>query len=153
MWAGDTVNGVAFDEEPPWPIFSEAQKRIVIRNGKIIGVFLGAIFGGPFGALIGIGVGHMFDIGLFDYWLKRIGFSRSTSRQANVQQIFFNSTFTIMGYLAKSDGRVTENEIRTAGRVMDQFGLNVAMKREAIQLFTEGKQPSFDAGAYCAIQP
>lgn len=118
----------------------------MLWNGKIIGVFLGAVFGGPFGALVGIGVGHMFDIGLFDHWLKRIGFSRNTSRQANVQQIFFNSTFTIMGYLAKSDGRVTENEIRTAGRVMDQFGLNVAMKREAIQLFTEGKQPSFDAG-------
>ena len=114
-------------------------------NGKIIGVFLGAVLGGPVGALIGIALGHMFDIGFFDRWLQRIGFSRGTSRQANVQQIFFNATFTVMGYIAKSDGRVSENEIRTARRMMDQMGLNPAMKQEAMQLFTEGKASSFNA--------
>ena len=122
----------------------------MLWNGKITGVFLGAIFGGPYGALIGITLGHLFDIGLFDRWLQRIGFTRGTSRQTNIQQIFFNSTFTIMGYLAKSDGRVSENEIRLARRVMDQFGLNAAMKREAIQLFTKGKQPNFDVNSLLA---
>ncbi len=35
-WASDTLEGVAFDEEPPWHIFLEAQKRVSIRNGQLI---------------------------------------------------------------------------------------------------------------------
>ena len=116
----------------------------MLWNGKIIGVFLGAIFGGPIGAIVGLAIGHLFDIGLFDNVLKRFGISRSASRAANVQQIFFSSTFTIMGYLAKSDGRVSENEIRAAQQIMSRLNLNAQMKKEAIHLFNEGKQPSFN---------
>jgi len=119
----------------------------MLWNGKIVGVFLGAVLGGPVGALIGIAIGHMFDIGLFDKWLQSLGFSRGASRQANIRQIFFNSTFTIMGYLAKSDGRISENEIRTARHVMNQLGLNAAMREEAVQFFTLGKQADFDVTA------
>jgi len=36
-WASDTINGVAFDEEPPWHIFTEAQKRVIALNGYIFG--------------------------------------------------------------------------------------------------------------------
>lgn len=36
-WSGDTLHVVAFDEEPPWHIFTEAQKRITILNGVIVG--------------------------------------------------------------------------------------------------------------------
>jgi len=35
-WAGDTIDGVAFDEEPPWHIFTESQKRVTIKHGEII---------------------------------------------------------------------------------------------------------------------
>lgn len=116
----------------------------MLWNGKIIGVFVGAILGGPLGAAIGLALGHLFDIGLFDNLLKQLGISRAASRAANVQQIFFNSTFTIMGYLAKSDGRVSENEIRAAKQIMARLNLNAEMKREAIDLFNQGKQPGFD---------
>lgn len=116
----------------------------MLWNGKIICVFVGAILGGPLGAGIGLAIGHMFDIGLFDKALKRFGFSRSASKAANVQQIFFSSTFTVMGYLAKSDGRVSENEIRAAKQVMARLNLSPTMKREAIELFNEGKRSSFN---------
>jgi len=122
----------------------------MLWNGKIIGVFLGAILGGPVGALIGIAIGHMYDIGLFDRWLQRFGFSSHAGRNANIQQLFFSSTFSIMGYLAKSDGVVSENEIRAARRVMGQFGLNPTMKQEAIRFFTQGKQADFNANAVLA---
>ncbi len=36
-WAGDTIHGVGFDEEPPWHIFTESQKRIIAYNGELIG--------------------------------------------------------------------------------------------------------------------
>jgi len=116
----------------------------MLWNGKIIGVFLGAILGGPLGAGIGLTIGHLFDIGLFDTLLKRLGISRSASRTANVQQIFFSSTFTVMGYLAKSDGRISENEIRAAQQIMRSLNLNATSQREAIKLFNQGKQADFN---------
>lgn len=36
-WASDTIDIVAFDEEPPWHIFTEAQKRVIAKNGCIYG--------------------------------------------------------------------------------------------------------------------
>lgn len=36
-WAGDTIHGVGFDEEPPWQIFLESQKRVAAHNGQLIG--------------------------------------------------------------------------------------------------------------------
>lgn len=116
----------------------------MLWNGKIIGIFLGAILGGPIGAVIGLVLGHMFDIGLFDNILQRLGISRSASQAANVQQIFFSSTFMIMGYVAKSDGRISENEILAAKEVMTRLNLSPEMKQEAIALFNKGKQPDFN---------
>jgi DnaJ like chaperone protein len=113
-------------------------------NGKIIGVFLGSIFWGPVGAIFGIVLGHLFDIGCFDKFLKRLGIRRAASQQANVQQIFYSCTFTTMGHLAKSDGRVSENEIRAAKSIMERLHLSPAMKKEAIQLFNDGKQTDFN---------
>jgi len=116
----------------------------MLWNGKIVGLFIGSMLGGIWGALLGLTIGHLFDIGLFDNLLKRFGISRNASRAANVQQIFFSSTFTVMGYIAKSDGRVSKNEIRAAKRVMSQLNLTAEMKREAIELFNQGKQPDFN---------
>lgn len=36
-WASDTVDIVGFDEEPPWHIFTEAQKRIIALDGELVG--------------------------------------------------------------------------------------------------------------------
>lgn len=118
--------------------------NIMLWNGKIIGVFLGSIFAGVLGAGIGLAMGHMFDVGLFDNFLKHLGISRAASRTSNVQQIFFSSTFTIMGFVAKSDGRISENEIQAAKAVMSRLNLNPSMRKEAIELFNLGKQADFD---------
>ncbi|MCB1827064.1 MAG: co-chaperone DjlA [Coxiellaceae bacterium] len=116
----------------------------MLWNGKIIGVVIGAIFGGPLGAGIGLAIGHLFDIGALNKILKHFGFARFANQAGNVQQIFFDSTFTIMGHLAKSDGRVSENEILAAKNIMSQLNLNSAMRKEAIELFNKGKQANFD---------
>ncbi|AKQ33179.1 co-chaperone DjlA [Candidatus Coxiella mudrowiae] len=128
-------------------------------TGKIIGMLLGFFLAGPVGFIAGLIFGHIiFDQGWFRQWLQSV--SSSCSSQTKVQEVFFNTTFRVMGFVAKSDGRVSENEIRQARHVMQQMGLDDNMKREAIRLFTEGKQPNFNLGVVlnqlgntCLFQP
>ena len=111
-------------------------------TGKIIGMILGLTLFGPVGLIVGLFLGHLADIGLFRRLLQ--GHLSSQSQHTKVQDIFFNTTFIIMGYVAKSDGRVSENEIRAARQIREQMNLNDQMKREAIHLFTEGKDSNFN---------
>ena len=50
-------------------------------------------------------------------------FSRSPGADADgrerTQMAFFTATFSVMGHLAKADGRVSANEIRVANSVME----------------------------------
>ena len=56
---------------------------------------------------------------------------------------FSKALFQTMGYLAKVDGRVTEDEIRAARAVMHRLGLGPAAVKDAIDAFNEGKEPGF----------
>lgn len=115
-------------------------------NGKIIGLILGTLLGGPIGLIVGLMLGHFFDIGLFDHLLQKFGIHRNARQsQSGVQRVFFNSTFMIMGFLAKSDGRVSEKEIKLAEDIMKRMSLNEDMRQQAIHLFNVGKQPNFNA--------
>lgn len=113
--------------------------------GKVVGLLLGLSFGGPFGALLGVVLGHLYDAGYFRRWMGATSFH--FGRQAEVQRTFFNACFQIMGYIAKSDGRVSESEIEMARRIMNQMLLNPQLKNEAIHLFNQGKQAHFNAEA------
>jgi len=57
---------------------------------------------------------------------------------------FFASTFSVMGHVAKADGRVCEDEITMAEKVMDQMQLTLEQKQLAIKLFNHGKESDFD---------
>jgi len=57
---------------------------------------------------------------------------------------FFASTFSVMGHVAKADGRVCEDEITMAEKVMDQMQLTLEQKQLAIKLFNYGKETDFD---------
>jgi len=99
---------------------------------------------GPLGLVIGLIIGHCFDMG---YFRAFSGFSHSRSRHRNVQKIFFDTTFMVMGHIAKADGRVSENEIAHARQVMQQMGLTEDLKHEAIELFNKGKQADFQVNS------
>ena len=104
--------------------------------GKVIGGAFGFSVLGPLGVLFGAAIGHMFDQGLDpEQWAQG-----NTER---VQTAFFTATFSIMGYLAKSDGQVTRDEIDVAEGVMDQMQLNPEQRKAAIQLFNQGKKENF----------
>jgi len=106
--------------------------------GKALGGAFGFMVGGPLGALMGIAFGHSFDRGLGS--LEGAGWNADQER---TQAAFFTATFSVMGYIAKADGRVSQEEIRLAEAVMDRLGLNPEMRASARKLFNEGKSESF----------
>lgn len=106
--------------------------------GKALGGAFGFLIGGPLGALMGIAFGHSFDRG-FD----NLGDAGGGADQERIQAAFFTATFSVMGYIAKADGRVTRDEIQLAEAVMSRLGLNAEMRESARRLFKEGKSADF----------
>jgi DnaJ like chaperone protein len=110
-------------------------------GGKIIGGTLGFLLGGgPIGAALGAFLGHQFDTGQIGGNL--LGGAAPDPQLVN--EMFFPSTFRVMGHIAKADGRVSEQEVASARAVMHALHLNSAQMQAAIGYFTEGKQPGFD---------
>ena len=107
--------------------------------GKLLGGTFGYLLAGPLGALIGAALGHNFDKGLGRTLREQF----EPGAQERVQTAFFTTLFSIMGHLAKADGRVTEHEIELARDVMQRMNLGEDMRRTAINLFNQGKQPEF----------
>lgn len=107
--------------------------------GKIVGGGFGFLMGGPLGAMMGAAFGHQFDKGInqdFD--------SLGYQSQERTQLAFFTAVFSVMGHVAKADGRVTQDEIETARAMMQQMALDEQQKKIAIDLFNQGKQDDFD---------
>ena len=101
--------------------------------GKGIGGLVGSIFG-PVGSLVGVLIGHQYDQ------------SKSGARRGSVQEIsrlFFETTFEVMGRIAKIDGRVSEDEVRVARRIMHGMRLTDEQVQYAIEHFTRGKSAEF----------
>ena len=110
--------------------------------GKLLGGGFGYLLAGPFGALAGLALGHFFDRGL-----SRAVAEEAKIDPAEIQAVFFEATFSIMGHIAKADGRVSEIEIAMAETVMARLQLNAEQRKEAIGYFNQGKSPEFDADA------
>ncbi len=113
--------------------------------GKMLGGAFGFLSAGPIGALLGVAAGHMFDRGMSESGLSPAGGreGRQGGDRERVQAVFFATTFSVMGCLAKIDGRVTRNEISLAESIMDQMDLSSEQRRAAIDLFREGKKADF----------
>jgi len=104
--------------------------------------FFGAVLGlllthNLYGLLLGAFIGQMLSSGLN---------ARATPSAAGaVSEVFFRATFTLMGHVAKSDGRVSESEIQAARQVMQDLKLGAEQVGYAIEFFRQGKSPGFDA--------
>ena len=110
--------------------------------GKVTGGLIGLPFG-PIGVAIGVLLGHQFDQAQQED--EEPG--APPGDVAAISERFFRATFRVMGCVAKADGRVSEQEIAAARAVMADLRLGPAQVREAIALFTAGKQPDFDLAA------
>ena len=111
--------------------------------GKIIGGAIGLYSGGPVGLALGILLGNAFD----KTQAKRSMNDLGDSSNGVLQTVFFQATFSVMGKIAKADGRVSEREIELARHVMARMALNEAQRLEAMRLFNEGKAPDFSVEA------
>jgi DnaJ like chaperone protein len=111
-------------------------------KGTIFGALVGflltrSVTGAVVGALIGV---------LFD---QSVGVGRSlpgSPPAGSVSEVFFRTTFEVMGHVAKSDGRVSEAEIDAARRLMQELRLGPSEIGAAIECFRVGKAPGYDAG-------
>ena len=104
--------------------------------GKVLGGTVGFWLGGPIGAIIGAALGH----GMVDRSDTQTLRLDNTERR---QTAFFSATFAVMGHMAKSDGRVSPDEIALANRVMERLDLVPHMREFARHLFSQGKRPDF----------
>jgi DnaJ like chaperone protein len=108
--------------------------------GKIIGTLAGLALKNPWAALAGFILGHQFDRGFAERF--RV-FEKQGARIPRVSEDYVRALFQAMGHLAKVDGRVSEDEIRSARMVMHRLSLNPAQVRRAIAWFDAGKEPGF----------
>ena len=105
--------------------------------------YLGALIG----AVVGLVVFHNFVALMFG---ALIGYGFDVSRHQKKRQRkvadrgFVEPLFALLGAIAKSDGRVSENEIAVAERMMQRLQLNSDWRKRAINAFNSGKQPGFD---------
>jgi len=106
----------------------------------VVGGAFGFMLGGPLGAILGASVGHQFGKGLTGIGT---GETLNPGDQQRVQMAFFTATFSVMGHIAKADGRVSPEEISLANRVMNEMALTSDMRATAINLFQQGKQADF----------
>lgn len=107
------------------------------------GVFFGALLGllitrSAWGAAVGAIIGYMLD--------PKAGVRVATPNgSTSISSEFFRTTFEIMGYVAKSDGRVSEAEIDAARKLMQELNLGTADVNAAIACFRTGKSAGYDA--------
>ena len=116
----------------------------MIWQGKAFGALVGVLAGGPVGALCGAFIGHLFDA---QSAAKQRPPSTAYTSSVGVQEAFFRATFQLMGYIAKADGRVSEDDIRAARAMMTELRLGEREVQAAIELFTAGKARDFPLDA------
>ena len=108
----------------------------------VIGGAVGFMIGGPLGAMLGVAFAGNFSKG-------KSSFGRSSKvfhpgDQQRVQAAFFSGVFSVMGYIAKVDGKVSKSEILLAQQVMQHMQLSEDMQKAAKELFNQGKQNDFN---------
>ena len=111
-------------------------------SGKVISGLIGFLAFGPVGLLFGLVLGHAFDTGLW----RALQLSGPDAVHLMRAQ-FFETTFSLLGFIAKSDGRVSEAEIAQTEALFAQLRLNTEQRRTAIRHFKDGAAPNFDPAA------
>lgn len=115
-------------------------------KGRIIGSIIGFLFGGV-GIFIGFAIGYFFfDKPRNEAYLRSVHaqstFMGFTGNRNHIQVI--QSTFRLMGYVARGAGRVNETHIREAERLMNMLNLSSQMRQLAIDSFNLGKSDYFN---------
>ncbi|TEW54403.1 co-chaperone DjlA [Psychromonas sp. RZ22] len=111
--------------------------------GKLLGGFFGFMFGHFFGLILGVWLGHKFDTAVGRNFNMQDGMLGGRANSIAKQKVFFETTFSVMGHVAKSKGQVTSTDIHIANAYMDQMNLHGEARVQAQTAFTEGKKADF----------
>ncbi|MCR9192440.1 MAG: co-chaperone DjlA [Gammaproteobacteria bacterium] len=111
--------------------------------GKLIGTFLGFLMAGPLGAFLGLILGNFFDRGLAIHFAQPF-WHYHHEKNPEVQRVFFEAMFAILGHFAKSDGHVSSQDIGYTNEIMTQMKLSAPQKKAARRWFTVGKSAQFN---------
>lgn len=106
--------------------------------GKLVAGFIGLLTGGIYGLILGLILGHIFD--------RALGTTLQFGSPANIvriQQSFFETTFLLLGFLAKADGRISRQEIDLTENLFNQMALSADQRARAKDLFRRGAEPDF----------
>ena len=115
----------------------------MIWTGKIIFGGLGFLIFGPVGGVIGLFIGHQIDKKAMQIQAWNPFRPVGAGERETLNDALFEAVFSILGHLAKADGRVSESEIAQAEALMTRMGLDADKRREAIRQFNLGKQADF----------
>ncbi|MFP4329669.1 MAG: co-chaperone DjlA [Alkalispirochaetaceae bacterium] len=108
--------------------------------GKVVGGTFGLFLGGPLGAIAGAALGHLFvDNAQEQVREQPGGRPRFTASAERVQAAYFIALFSLLGKIAKADGRVTKDEGDMVVRFLDQMRVSGRQRQFAIQVFNEAK--------------
>ncbi len=116
--------------------------------GKIIGGAAGFLLLDIPGIFLGGFVGHLFDRAMAGN--PGIKVPLSAAKQRANDAALPELLFTLMGCLAKADGRVSEEEVHYTESLMAHFQLSPKQRQEAIAAFREGTQPGFQLEFFAA---
>ena len=110
-----------------------------------IGGFFGLVIGGWRGLLVGAAIGY-----LIGRVLPLLLLRAAAGKIGQIQSLFLDATFAVMGAMSKADGQVTADEIRAAESLFAQLRLNAEARAAAMAAFDRGKQAGFDLDAEVA---
>lgn len=110
-------------------------------KGKVIGALVGAWLLNIPGFFLGLMAGHFYDS------LQRLTRGHfvhlSADQRAAIQKSYFETTFKLLGFLAKADGHISQAEVSHTEELMSRMGLSAVQRQEAIQLFKQGSATDF----------
>lgn len=118
-----------------------------MRFIKYIAAILGYFVWGWYGVILGFFLGGFLawklQGGLAGYIGRASGLGNTRAQRTARQALFLKTVFTLMGKLAKADGRISEQEIAHIEKFFKQLGLTPEHRKEAIKLFELGATPDF----------
>jgi DnaJ like chaperone protein len=106
---------------------------------SLVGGAVGFAIGGPLGAILGASIAYQ----LGDKINFAIDLNVGANETSKTQMAFFVATFSVMGHIAKVDGRVRPAAITFAEQMMRDMNLNAELRATAINLFQRGKKADF----------
>ena len=79
----------------------------------------------------------------FGKLLKTFQFG-SAKNTEQIRNSFFETTFLLLGYLAKVDGRISKSEEDYADQIIAQLAMSAEQRQHAIELFRQGAGSAFE---------